>query len=127
MSAASGFLAKIARYYPQYIAFLGKAAFSAIFGKTYVSWGKQDERIGGSKTWVLPNPSGLKSVVQSREIGSSVYRTSNGARPMLLNDRCQSNMRSTLMPLGAGVKAVNTAKKRTAIMYCHCYMNTTAY
>ena len=59
LSAASGFLAKIARYYPQYVAFLGKAAFSAIFGKTSVSWGKQDERIGGSKTWVLPNPSGL--------------------------------------------------------------------
>jgi len=59
LSAASCFLAKIARYHPQYVAFLGKPAFSAIFGKTSVSWGKQDERIGVSKTWVLPNPSGL--------------------------------------------------------------------
>ena len=58
-SAASGLSAKIAHYSPQYVAFLGKPAFSAIFGKRLVTWGKQDIRIGGSKIWVLPNPSGL--------------------------------------------------------------------
>ena len=57
--AASGLSAKIARYSPGYVAFLGKPAFSAIFGKKLVSWGKQDVLLGGSKTWVLPNPSGL--------------------------------------------------------------------
>lgn len=57
--AASGLSTKIARYSPQYVAFLGKPAFAAIFAKRSVSWGRQDERIGGSKTWVLPNPSGL--------------------------------------------------------------------
>jgi G:T/U-mismatch repair DNA glycosylase len=39
--------------------FLGRPAFSAIFGRKLVSWGKQDVLLGGSKTWVLPNPSGL--------------------------------------------------------------------
>jgi TDG/mug DNA glycosylase family protein len=57
--AASGLSAKIAHYSPGYVAFLGKPAFSAIFSKKLVSWGKQDELLGGSKTWVLPNPSGL--------------------------------------------------------------------
>ncbi|HMD18866.1 MAG TPA: G/U mismatch-specific DNA glycosylase [Alloacidobacterium sp.] len=57
--AASGLSAKIARYSPGYVAFLGKPAFSAIFGKKLVSWGKQDVLLGGSKIWVLPNPSGL--------------------------------------------------------------------
>jgi TDG/mug DNA glycosylase family protein len=57
--AASGLSAKIAHYSPRYVAFLGKAAFAAIFGKKSVSWGKQDALLGGSKTWVLPNPSGL--------------------------------------------------------------------
>ncbi len=57
--AASGLSAKIARYAPRYVAFLGKPAFSAIFSRTVVSWGKQDVMLGGSKTWVLPNPSGL--------------------------------------------------------------------
>jgi double-stranded uracil-DNA glycosylase len=57
--AASGLSAKIARYAPGYVAFLGKPAFSAIFGRKSVSWGEQDDLLGGSKTWVLPNPSGL--------------------------------------------------------------------
>lgn len=57
--AAAGLSAKIARYAPKYIAFLGKAAFAAIFDRKLVSWGKQDVLLGGSKTWVLPNPSGL--------------------------------------------------------------------
>jgi double-stranded uracil-DNA glycosylase len=57
--AASGLSAKIARYSPKYVAFLGKAAFAAIFDRKLVEWGKQDALLGGSKTWVLPNPSGL--------------------------------------------------------------------
>jgi TDG/mug DNA glycosylase family protein len=57
--AASGLSAKIARYSPKYVAFLGKVAFSAIFARKPVPWGKQDVLLGGSKTWVLPNPSGL--------------------------------------------------------------------
>jgi double-stranded uracil-DNA glycosylase len=57
--AASGLSAKIARYSPTYVAFLGKPAFSAIFSRKLVSWGRQDLLLGGSKTWVLPNPSGL--------------------------------------------------------------------
>jgi TDG/mug DNA glycosylase family protein len=57
--AAAGLSAKIARYSPRYVAFLGKAAFAAIFSRKEVSWGKQDVLLGGSNTWVLPNPSGL--------------------------------------------------------------------
>lgn len=57
--AASGLSAKIAYYSPAYVAFLGKPAFSVIFGNRFVSWGKQDDLLGGSKTWVLPNPSRL--------------------------------------------------------------------
>jgi double-stranded uracil-DNA glycosylase len=59
LSAASGLSAKTARYSPGYVVFLGKAAFSAIFDNKSVSCGGQDELIGGSKTWILPNPSGL--------------------------------------------------------------------
>lgn len=57
--AAAGLSTKIAYYSPEYVAFLGKAAFAAIFDKKLVSWGRQDDLLGGSKTWVLPNPSGL--------------------------------------------------------------------
>ena len=57
--AASGLSAKIAHYSPRCVAFLGKAAFSVIFDRKFVTWGRQDDLLGGSKTWVLPNPSGL--------------------------------------------------------------------
>ena len=57
--SASVLSAKIAYYSPRYVAFLGKPAFAAIFDRKSVSWGKQDTLLGGSKTWVLPNPSGL--------------------------------------------------------------------
>jgi double-stranded uracil-DNA glycosylase len=57
--AAAALSAKIARYRPRYVAFLGKAAFAAIFERKLVCWGQQDVRLAGSRTWVLPNPSGL--------------------------------------------------------------------
>jgi TDG/mug DNA glycosylase family protein len=66
--AASALSAKIARYSPGYVAFLGKPAFSAIFDRKSVSWGKQDALLGGSKTWVLPNPSGLNRSFDLNEL-----------------------------------------------------------
>jgi len=57
--AAASLAAKIAYFAPSYVAFLGKQAFSAIFSIKRVSWGEQEVLLGGSKTWVLPNPSGL--------------------------------------------------------------------
>jgi double-stranded uracil-DNA glycosylase len=49
---------KIERYAPRNVAFLGKAAFSAIANKREVSWGRQPESIAGAAIWILPNPSG---------------------------------------------------------------------
>jgi TDG/mug DNA glycosylase family protein len=50
---------KILKYKPAFIAFLGKAAYLEISGKKKIEWGLQYEEFGGSKVWVLPNPSGL--------------------------------------------------------------------
>jgi TDG/mug DNA glycosylase family protein len=50
---------KLAVYQPQYIAFLGKAAYAGITGRKDLAWGAQPERCGGAKVWILPNPSGL--------------------------------------------------------------------
>lgn len=57
-AAAVRFEAKIARYAPRYVAFLGKAAYSALSGQREVAWGMQTQRLGGASVWVLPNPSG---------------------------------------------------------------------
>ncbi|MBX9849939.1 MAG: G/U mismatch-specific DNA glycosylase [Rhodocyclaceae bacterium] len=59
LESSSGLARKIERYRPTYIAFLGKAAFSAISGQRNVLWGSQSTTFSRSKVWVLPNPSGL--------------------------------------------------------------------
>jgi TDG/mug DNA glycosylase family protein len=58
-AAHDSFSRKIAHYVPQHVAFLGKAAYSAISGQPNVNWGLQSTRFGGAHAWVLPNPSGL--------------------------------------------------------------------
>jgi TDG/mug DNA glycosylase family protein len=49
---------KIAFYKPRNVAFLGKAAYSAIVKSRNVAWGRQVAPIAEATTWVLPNPSG---------------------------------------------------------------------
>lgn len=57
--AADALRSKIEQYAPRYIAFLGKMAFSAIYGTPDIKWGLQDQSFGGARAWILPNPSGL--------------------------------------------------------------------
>lgn len=59
LAGASTLEQKMKRYAPQYIAFLGKAAYAALRGQREVQWGAQPDRFGGAQVWVLPNPSGL--------------------------------------------------------------------
>lgn len=58
-NARRAFEAKIRRYAPRAIAFLGKAAISAMTSRPTLGWGRQDFRVGEASVWVLPNPSGL--------------------------------------------------------------------
>jgi TDG/mug DNA glycosylase family protein len=57
--AAPALLRKLQFYQPRYIAFLGKAAYQGIAGKRQVNWGEQADRLGSTRVWILPNPSGL--------------------------------------------------------------------
>nr|WP_178132147.1 G/U mismatch-specific DNA glycosylase [Pseudomonas sp. C2B4] len=58
IAAAVDFEHKIARYAPRCVAFLGKAAYSALSGQREVAWGLQAQTFGQAAVWVLPNPSG---------------------------------------------------------------------
>jgi TDG/mug DNA glycosylase family protein len=53
--------AKARRYRPRWIAIVGITAYRTAFGHRGARIGAQDERIGGSRVWVLPNPSGLNA------------------------------------------------------------------
>lgn len=50
--------AKVLEWEPEWLAMLGVTAYRAAFGKRGAKVGPQDEAIGGTRVWLLPNPSG---------------------------------------------------------------------
>jgi double-stranded uracil-DNA glycosylase len=60
--------AKVGRYRPGWVAFLGIGSFRIASRDKRATVGEQVERIGGSGVWVLPNPSGLNAHYQLPEL-----------------------------------------------------------
>lgn len=56
--------AKVRRYRPRVIAFLGVGAYCHAFALRGASMGPQPEPFEGAEVWVLPNPSGLNANYQ---------------------------------------------------------------
>jgi double-stranded uracil-DNA glycosylase len=52
---------KILHYRPAIIAFVGMTAYRTAFHRPQATVGRQQEKIGPSEIWVLPNPSGLNA------------------------------------------------------------------
>ncbi|MFD2247409.1 G/U mismatch-specific DNA glycosylase [Pontibacter ruber] len=52
---------KVIEYRPQVLAMLGVSAYRVSFGKSNATIGLQEQNIGDTKLWVLPNPSGLNA------------------------------------------------------------------
>lgn len=49
---------KVRRYRPAWVAVLGIGAYRRAFGRPKATVGPQSERIGHTRLWVIPNPSG---------------------------------------------------------------------
>ena len=60
--------AKLLRYRPQFLAVLGIGAYRLAFAKPKAILGRQEEKIGDTIVWVLPNPSGLNAHYQPKEL-----------------------------------------------------------
>lgn len=56
--------AKIRRYRPRAIAFLGLGAYRHAFARPKATFGLQPETLEGAAVWVLPSPSGLNANYQ---------------------------------------------------------------
>jgi len=56
--------AKVRRYRPASVVFLGLGAYRQAFGRPRVTIGRQPETFEGAEIWVLPNPSGLNANYQ---------------------------------------------------------------
>ena len=54
--------AKITRLRPRWLAVVGVTAYRTAFGHRDAAVGPQDEAIGDTRVWVLPNPSGLNAL-----------------------------------------------------------------
>src|SRR2546423_5936445 len=53
--------AKVLRYQPRILAVLGLGAYRTAFNQPKALVGRQDERMGDTVLWVLPNPSGFNA------------------------------------------------------------------
>jgi TDG/mug DNA glycosylase family protein len=59
---------KVKRYKPKYLAVVGIGAYRTAFARPKAKLGLQEETIGDTKIWVLPNPSGLNANYQAPEL-----------------------------------------------------------
>jgi len=57
------------RYAPKFLAVLGVGAYRAAFERPGAQLGLQEEMIGPTRLWVLPNPSGLNAHFQLADLG----------------------------------------------------------
>jgi TDG/mug DNA glycosylase family protein len=58
----------VLRFAPRYLAIVGIGAYRSAFDRPKAKLGLQDETIGATKIWVLPNPSGLNANYQAAEL-----------------------------------------------------------
>jgi TDG/mug DNA glycosylase family protein len=70
--------AKIRRYRPRAVAFVGLGAYRMALGRPKATLGLQAEPLEGADVWVLPSPSGLNANYQLPEL-VKLFRTLNRA------------------------------------------------
>jgi TDG/mug DNA glycosylase family protein len=61
---------KVRRHRPRFLAVLGIVAYRTAFGRPEAKLGRQEERLGDTRLWVLPNPSGLNAHYQAAELAA---------------------------------------------------------
>ena len=72
--------AKVRRYHPRTVAFLGVGAYCRAFDRKQAGVGPQVDRFEGACVWVLPNPSGLNANYQLDALAALFRRLRRAAR-----------------------------------------------
>ena len=72
--------AKVRRFRPRKVAFVGLGAYRTAFGRPRATLGRQAERLEGAEVWVLPSPSGLNANHQLPEL-VKLFRALRAAKP----------------------------------------------
>jgi TDG/mug DNA glycosylase family protein len=58
----------VLRYRPRILAVLGLGVYRTAFNQPKAKIGRQEDRIGETVLWVLPNPSGLNANYQAADL-----------------------------------------------------------
>lgn len=77
---------KVARWQPRVVAIAGITAFRIAFGRRRARAGRQDEPLGGSELWVVPNPSGLNAHETITSLAAAYRRVARAAGIDVLGD-----------------------------------------
>jgi TDG/mug DNA glycosylase family protein len=64
VAGGKALIRKVRRRRPRFLALLGVTAYRIAFDERTASVGPQERRIGDTRLWVLPNPSGLNAHYQ---------------------------------------------------------------
>jgi double-stranded uracil-DNA glycosylase len=72
---------KLRTYEPRYLAVLGLSAYRTGFGRRDAVVGPQEETVGATRLWILPNPSGLNAHYQLPALTEEFRRLLAAARP----------------------------------------------
>ena len=70
IAGARALTRKVRRYQPRFLAVVGVAAYRTAFQRPKAKLGLQEETIGATRIWVLPNPSGLNASYQAAALSS---------------------------------------------------------
>lgn len=68
-AGAKKLVRKVEKLRPRLLAVIGVGAYRVAFKQPDATIGLQDQRIAGTRIWVLPNPSGLNAHYQPKELG----------------------------------------------------------
>ena len=77
-TGAAALEALVDRYRPRVLAVLGIGAYRLGFERPRAALGEQPGRVGGARTWVVPNPSGLNAHFQLPDL-ARLYGELRGA------------------------------------------------
>ena len=73
--------AKVARLGPRWLAVVGITVYRTAFGRPGATTGEQAERLGGTRVWVLPNPSGLNASWPAARLAEAFGELRAAAQP----------------------------------------------
>jgi TDG/mug DNA glycosylase family protein len=71
--------AKVAEFSPRWLAVVGVTAYRTAFGRADAVVGPQPDRIGATRLWALPNPSGLNAHWSSAQLADAFAQLRDAA------------------------------------------------